>query len=301
MEQIIINEVGLRDGLQNQPNHVATEDKRRLFLALYTAGLRHLEVASFVHPKAVPQMADAEAVTGFVQERPEGYYSALVPNRRGYERAVAAGAKTVALVLASTDTFNQRNIKMSLQQAIDACRDVIAVARADGIGVRAYVSGACGCPYDGQVDPEHIFGLVEAVADADEISIADTIGCGNPQQIAALMNPLVSQYGADKFNLHLHDTRGLAVANAWAGLQAGVRRFDASIGGLGGCPFAPGAAGNLATEDLVVLLRECGFATGVELQHLLVAIQVAEELVGHRLGGRSRHWLERESLGSCLP
>ncbi|WP_317931971.1 hydroxymethylglutaryl-CoA lyase [Halioxenophilus sp. WMMB6] len=299
MSDIIINEVGLRDGLQNQSCPITTDDKQRLFSSLWNSGLRNFEVTSFVHPKAVPQMADAEAVMQFLPDADDAEFTVLVPNRRGYERAVAAGAKAVAVVLTATDTFNRRNIQMSLEQATAVCREIIDAAGGDNIYVRAYVSAACGCPYEGPVSSERVFSLVDAVAQADEISIADTIGCGGPRQISELMTPLVAEYGCEKFNLHLHDTRGLAVANAWAGLQAGVRRFDASIGGLGGCPFAPGAAGNLATEDLVVLLHQCGYSTGIDLEKLLQAIVVAEEIVGHPLGGRSRKWLQQQDLGSC--
>ena len=299
MEKVVINEVGLRDGLQNQPQFIRTEDKFLLFQKLHAAGLREFEITSFVNPKAVPQMADAAQLLSLLPALESGRYTALIPNRRGYELALASDVRSIALVMSSTDEFNLRNLRMTLEQVIAVCREIIQQAKKDQVFVRVYISGACGCPYKGEVATDHIFRLVEKVADADEISIADTIGCGSPNQIRALLKPLVAQYGAAKFNLHLHDTRGMAVANAWAGLDEGIRNFDASIGGLGGCPFAPGAAGNLATEDLVVLLDGCGYQTGVDTGLLLEAIAVAEDLIGIPLGGKSRKWLQQPRSGHC--
>ena len=299
MREIIhINEVGLRDGLQNQPNPVSTESKLKMASALVAAGVRQFEAVSFVHPKLVPQMADAVEVLDGLREFNQLNIAALVPNMKGYERAREQGVNSVGVVLASTDTFNQRNLNMTLAQTRETCQQVIARARADGVFVRAYISGAIACPYDGKtpVDVVHRLTADMMEAGASEISIADTIGAGNPQQISDILRPLVQQFGADRFNLHLHDTRGLALAMAWAGVMEGVRRFDSSIGGLGGCPFAPGASGNVATEDLVYMLEESGFDTGIDINALRDAVQVAEVATGQHLGGRILKWMQSQEL-----
>lgn len=313
-EPVRVTEVGLRDGLQNQSNPVSTDGKLELAGALIRAGVRHLEAVSFVHPKAVPQMADAAEVTAGLPFFGGGAgrgidYMALVPNLKGYERAKAAGYQKVAVVLATTDTFNLRNLRMTRDQAEATCREVMAQARADGIYVRAYLSGACACPYDGLTDVSVVHELSERLltAGANEVAISDTIGAGNPKQIRDILGPLVRAHGATPFNLHLHDTRGMALAMTWAGLEAGVRHFDASIGGLGGCPFAPGASGNVATEDLLYLLHGAGFDTGIDLDHLYDAVAVAESITQQSLGGsytrwrrsqERRHW---EQANTCAP
>ncbi|HVL01045.1 MAG TPA: hydroxymethylglutaryl-CoA lyase [Dongiaceae bacterium] len=297
-ERVFINEVGLRDGLQNQPNPVSTESKLKMAAALIEAGVRQFEAISFVHPKLVPQMADAVEVLAGLRQYDNLQIAALVPNMKGYERAREQGVGSIGVVLASTDTFNLRNLNMTREQTRETCRQVIAQARADGVFVRAYISGALACPYDGKtpVDVVHQLTADMIQAGADEISIADTIGAGNPQQITDILRPLVQQFGADRFNLHLHDTRGMALAMAWAGVAEGVRRFDSSIGGLGGCPFAPGASGNVATEDLVYLLEEAGFDTGIDIQALRQAVQVAEVATGQHLGGRILKWMQSQDI-----
>lgn len=299
--KILINEVGMRDGLQNQSTQISTANKLKLAEALLAAGVQFMEVTSFVHPKAVPQMADAEAILAGLPAV-DCVYTTLVPNLNGYQRAVASGVKSVAVVLTATDEFNQKNINMSLQKAIDSCFAVIKAAKQDGIFVRGYVSAACACPYTGKVEPQQIFELTEKLitAGADEISIADTIGAGNPQQLLDVLEPLIEKYGAEIFNVHLHDTRGQALAMAWAAVSAGIRKFDSSIGGLGGCPFAPGASGNLATEDLVFMLEECGFNTGISLEKLRHAISVAEEITGLKLGGKISPWLHSQDQKNKL-
>lgn len=304
--KVRITEVGLRDGLQNQPHPVSTGGKLRLAKALIDAGVRHLETASFVHPKAVPQMADAAEVTAGLPARADMDYMALVPNLKGYERARAAGYRHVAVVLASTDTFNLRNIRMTRDEAEAACREVIRRAKDDGVAVRAYISGAMACPYDG-VTPVHVVHELSErmiAAGATDIAISDTTGAGNPRQVTDILTPLVAAHGADLFSLHLHDTRGTALANAWAGIECGIRHFDASIGGLGGCPFAPGASGNVATEDLVSLLHDSGFGTGIDLEGLYAAVAVAEDVTAQALGGRILQWRrsqERRARANCTP
>lgn len=295
-DRAIVNEVGLRDGLQNQPVTVGTEAKAAIAAALVRAGVRYLEPVSFVSPKAIPQMADAAALTPLLP-RDEGlHYTALVPNLKGYQLARDAGYPTVALVLSTTDTFNQRNLNMSLEQAAASCEAIIQAARADGVATRTYISGAFACPYDGPVPVTLPQRLTERMfqAGSDEVAIADTIGAGNPQQMKDIMAPLIRDFGADRFYVHLHDTRGLAAAMAWAALDLGVRRFDASLGGLGGCPFAPGATGNVATEDLVYLLESCGLDTGIEIQALREAVALAAEATERPLGGRILTWIESQ-------
>jgi len=295
-ERVLITEVGLRDGLQNQPIPVSTADKLALAAALIKAGVQQLEAVSFVHPKAVPQMADAvEVLAGL--PTPEGLsVTALVPNMKGYERARDNGVKQVGVVISTTDTFNLRNINMTVTQAMETCLSVIRQARQDGVTVRAYVSGALACPYEGTTPVDVVHQLAEQLINggAHEISIADTIGAGNPKQIKDILRPLISHYGADLFNLHLHDTRGMALAMAWAGIECGVRKFDSSVGGLGGCPFAPGASGNVATEDLVYMLEASGFNTGIELEALKEAVIIAERATQKTLGGRIFTWMRSQ-------
>lgn len=296
--KVYINEVGLRDGLQNQPNPVSTESKLQMAQALVDAGIRYIEAVSFVHPKAVPQMADAIDVLAGLPKQDDLEIAALVPNMKGYQRALEQGVKSVAVVLASTDSFNQRNLNMTLQQTKETCQQVIQQAKADGLFVRGYVSGAFACPYDGKTPIDMVHKLTADLIEfgSDEISIADTVGAGNPSQVNDILAPLVQQYGSDMFNLHLHDTRGQALAMAWAGVTQGVRKFDSSIGGLGGCPFAPGASGNVATEDLVYMLEESGFDTGIDLQKLRQAVTVAEQATGQSLGGRVLQWMKSQDL-----
>lgn len=300
-ERIIINEVGLRDGLQNQPRHVETAGKLRLAQALVDAGIRHLEAVSFVHPKAVPQMADAVEVTAGLPRRDDLQLMALVPNLKGYERALENGYRKVGVILSSTDTFNLKNIRMTRDEAEQTCRDIITRAKADGVFVRSYVSGALACPYDGKTPVAVVHALTERMleAGADEISIADTIGAGNPRQIEEILLPLVKRHNPALFNLHLHDTRGQALAMAWAGIHCGIRSFDSSVGGLGGCPFAPGASGNVATEDLVYMLEESGFDTGISLEGLRSAVTIAEEITGQSLGGRILTWIRSQEARQC--
>lgn len=295
-EKVIINEVGLRDGLQNQPQHVSTDDKARLAELLVAAGVRYLEPVSFVSPRAVPQMADAAELTRRLPQRDDLHYTALVPNLRGYQLARDNGYRTVALVLSTTDTFNQRNLNMSLAQAMDSCRRIIAAARADGVATRTYISGAFACPYDGTTPVDVTLDLTRQMIEAgsDEIAIADTIGAGHPRQMKDIMAPLVQQYGAERFYIHLHDTRGLASALAWTACDLGIRRFDASFGGLGGCPFAPGATGNVASEDLVYLFESVGLDTGIDIQALREAIALAAGATGRELGGRIIRWIESQ-------
>lgn len=310
-ETVTLCEVGLRDGLQNQPSLIATADKLALAEALVDAGLGTLEAVSFVHPKAVPQMADAAEVTQGLPHFTRLDYLALTPNMKGYERARDSGYRHVAVVVATTDTFNQRNLRMSLAETLATCETVIRQARQDGLRVRAYVSGALSCPYEGETPVAVVHELSERLiaAGASTISIADTIGAGYPAQLKRILQPLISTHGAALFNVHLHDTRGMAVTNAYAALECGVRSFDGSIGGLGGCPFAPGATGNVATENLAYLLEREGLHTGLDMDRLQQAVAVAERITGLALGGAVTTWqrsqqartASKQTANECAP
>jgi hydroxymethylglutaryl-CoA lyase len=291
METVIINDVGPRDGLQNDAGSVDPEDRAVLVKALVGAGIPAVEVASFVSPKAVPKMAGAEKVVAAL-DLDSADFSALVPNHKGYELALRAGIRSVAVVLSATDTMNRKNINMDLDTTVRVCEEIVARAGEDGIKPRAYISVAVECPYEGLVAESRVEDLTARMfnAGAAEVIIADTIGAANPRQVKSLFSRLIGAFAADRLSAHFHDTRALALANAWQALECGIRRFDSSIGGLGGCPFAPGAAGNLATEDLASMLEQAGFHTGIDVQRLLEVVELARTLVAHDLGGRSLAW-----------
>jgi hydroxymethylglutaryl-CoA lyase len=294
VDHVIVNDVGPRDGLQNDSTLVAPEDRVRLINSLLEAGIKSIEAASFVSPKAVPKMADADQVFAALDQEAADF-SALVPNVKGYELAKKAGARSVAVVLSATETMNQKNINMSLDETISVCKDIVGMAKNDGVRPRSYISVAMECPYEGLVEESLIESLSATMfeAGAQEVIIADTIGAANPAQVKSLFNRLVSEFGATKLSGHFHDTRAMALANTWQALECGIRKFDASIAGLGGCPFAPGASGNLATEDLVLMLNDAGFDTGIDLEKLLKSVALTRQLVGHSVGGRSMAYLTR--------
>lgn len=295
-EQIHITDVAPRDGLQNQAIHLATTDKLRLIELLVDAGVASIEAASFVSPKAVPQMADAAELLPQVQSRfPALRTSVLVPNLKGLERAHAAGAHEIAVVLSASETMNRKNINMGLDQACEVSEQTLAAARALGLRTRAYVAVAFDCPFEGATPLDAVLRLAARMhaAAADEIVIADTIGSAAPGQVKQRLGALRGVVPVERLAVHFHDTRGMGVANAWAALEAGVRRFDASVGGIGGCPFAPGAAGNVATEDLVLMAEVSGFATGISLPGLVAAVDFAQDRLQRPLGGRAITWLRR--------
>ncbi len=298
MDQVFINDVAPRDGLQNDAVAVAPPDRVRLIESLVAAGLPAVEVASFVSPKAVPKMAGAADVAAAL-DMDQADFRALVPNRKGYDLARAAGMRSIAVVLSATETMNRRNINMGLEQATGICRELMQQARADGLTPRAYISVAFACPFEGVVGDSVIEYLAADMlaAGAAEIIVADTIGAGNPARAKALFGRLAGAFGAKHLAAHLHDTRALALANAWQALECGVRKFDSSTGGLGGCPFAPGAAGNLATEDLVAMLQQAGLHTGIDLQALLAVVDYIETLIRRPVGGRTLPWLRTHLEG----
>lgn len=297
MEPIFITDVAPRDGLQNQPVHLSTGDKLELIGLLADAGITSVEATSFVSPRAVPQMADAaELLKQLIPARPSLRTSVLVPNLKGLERAAAAGAREIAVVLSATDTMNLKNINMNLEQATAASADTLRQARALGLATRAYLAVAFECPFEGETPLPRVRELAAVMlgAGAQEIVIADTIGAAAPAAVRQRIDALAKVVPLAQLAIHLHDTRGMALANAWAALEAGVRRFDASAGGIGGCPFAPGAAGNLATEDLVLMAEACGYATGIDLDRLQAAVEFAEARLKRPLGGGASPWLRRQ-------
>lgn len=303
MDRIIITDVAPRDGLQNQKTPVSTDSKYRLIELLALAGVQSVEATSFVSPKAVPQMADASELMGRLAQEDFGLrVSVLIPNLKGLERAVAAGATEVAVVLAATETMNQKNINMSLSQAAQISEQAVRAALTQGLRTRAYIAVAFDCPFEGEVSLDEVQRLAQTMlaAGAQEIVIADTIGAASPGQVKLRLSRLLQGIPVERLAVHLHDTRGMGVANAWAALEAGVRRFDSSVGGIGGCPFAPGAAGNLATEDLVLMAERSGLSTGVSLEGLLDAVDYAEQQLGATLGGRSIAWLRRRRDKTAL-
>jgi hydroxymethylglutaryl-CoA lyase len=258
-------EVGPRDGLQNEPVTLATEVKARFVSLLADAGLPVVEVTSFVSPKAVPQLADADRLLPLVERRTGVRYPVLVPNMRGLERARTAGADAIAVFAAASETFSQRNIGMSIDESLRGYANVAAAARADGMWVRGYVSTAFGCPYEGDVPAEQVARVATSLAEVcDQLSIGDTIGVATPDGVTEVVSRLLEELDAERLALHLHDTHGRAIENAAAGLALGITCFDGSAAGLGGCPFAPGAPGNLATETLVAWLHSQGIETGVD-------------------------------------
>lgn len=265
-----IVEVGPRDGLQNEAVILTTEDKVRLIEMLADAGFREIEVSSFVHPRRVPQLADASQVFAALAPRDEVRYSALVPNAKGLERALAVGVRAIALFTAASETFTQQNIGMSIAESLEGFRNLMPTARANGLWVRAYLSTAFVCPYEGVIPPEQVLPVLTELGEmgVDEISLGDTVGHAKPDDVSRLTEALLTTMTPEamqaRIAYHFHDTRKTAVANVRRALKYGVRTFDSAVGGVGGCPFAPGAAGNLASEDLLVLLHEMGFQTGID-------------------------------------
>jgi len=286
--RVDVYEVGPRDGLQNELRIVPLEGKLRLIAALVAAGERRIEATSFVSPRWIPQLSDAEEVLQQLPRVPGVTYSALVPNLRGLDRARAAGLGEAAVFISASETHSKKNINKSIAEALSVAGDVTRGALAAGMRVRAYLSVVWGCPYEGPVALDRVVDLCRRLAEMGiyQLSLGDTIGVGVPNQTEEILSAVTRHVPVEKLALHLHDTRGLALANALVGLSVGVTTFDASIGGLGGCPYAPGAAGNLATEDLVNMLQRMGVETGIDLGKLVEAGEVAQELIGRKLSGK---------------
>lgn len=286
--EITVFEVGPRDGLQNEAGQVETADKVALIEALAQSGLKQIEITSFVSPKWIPQLADGLAVARQLRLPADVKTSALVPNLKGYEGACAAGLKQINLFLSASESHSKKNINKSVTEALDTMKEVAAVALADGRRIRCYVSTVFACPYEGAVKPEQVVMVVEGLLKmgVHEISLGDTIGAANPRQVKEVLDRLSGVVPLPQLALHFHDTRGTALANVVAGIESGVTIFDSSLGGLGGCPYAPGASGNLATEDLVYMLEGMGIKTGVNLERLVDAGALAEKILGKKLPGR---------------
>lgn len=276
-----VREVGPRDGIQSERADIATADKIAFIDALSKTGLRYIEAVSFVSPKAVPQMADARAVWDGIDRNPEVFYSALVPNRKGGEIAADAGLDGLQVFIAVTDGYNTRNVGKTVEESYADVKDVVAAAREAGLPLEATLSCAFGDPYEGDVDPQRVVDASKRLLDLgiDTISYGDTTGMGTPTRVAAVIEAVREALPEITINLHLHDTRGTGLANALVGLEMGVDYFDASVGGMGGSPFASGATGNIATEDLVHMLTDMGIDTGIDLDRLLDAAQVAQGFV----------------------
>lgn len=285
---VTVVEVGPRDGLQNESAHVSTADKVAFVDLLSAAALPVIEVTAFVSPRWVPQMADAADVLRQISRRPGTRYSALVPNLPGLERAVAANVTEIAVFAAASETFSRRNINQSIDASLALYREVCAQAHAAGLRVRGYLSTAFGCPFEGPVPVTAVVRRAAELIECGvfEVAVSDTIGIAHPGQVATVLDALSAEISLDRVALHLHDTRGTALANVLAGLLCGVRTFDASAGGLGGCPYAPGAAGNLATDDLVFMLDGLGVRSGVDPSRLSEASAFIATRLDHSLPSR---------------
>jgi hydroxymethylglutaryl-CoA lyase len=294
---ITVYEVGPRDGLQNEAATVSTAEKLALVRALGEAGLRRIEATSFVSPRWIPQLGDADALVPVLPRLPGVSYVVLVPNARGLERLVealrqagdAAPEVAAAVFMSASESHNHKNLNRTVEESLRELSAVVPAARGHGLGVRGYVSTVFGCPYEGAVDPERAAAVAEALVGlgCDQISLGDTIGVATPALTRRVVARMLRTIPAAKLALHMHDTRGTALANVLAGLDLGITTFDSSIGGLGGCPYAPGASGNLATEDLVYMLDGMGYETGVDFDRLIAAGALAQQLVGRRLPGKT--------------
>jgi len=286
--EVSIYEVSPRDGLQNEGVTVPTTRKVRLIEALVAAGLRRIEATSFVSARWVPQLADADEVMGLLPKKEGVTFSALCPNARGLERALAAGLPEIAVFISASETHNRKNVNKTVADTLATFREIIPPAVRAGLKVRGYVSTLWGCPYEGEIDVAAGLRIARELATQGcyQISLGDTIGVGTPRQTERVLRAFLAELPAPQLALHMHDTRGTALANIVVGLELGITTYDASVGGLGGCPYAPGAAGNVATEDLVFMLDGMGIRTGVDLDKLWEAGQVAKAVVGRELPGK---------------
>ncbi|GAC1654365.1 MAG: hydroxymethylglutaryl-CoA lyase [Ktedonobacteraceae bacterium] len=282
--RVRIVEVGPRDGLQNEKVHIPTEQKVQFINLLSEAGLPVVEVTSFVSPRAIPQLSDASAVTAGIMRLPGVDYPVLVPNLRGMERAITAGVRSISVFTAASESFTQHNIHATIAESLANFRSIVALAQQEHIPVRGYISTVFGCPYEGVVDPQSVLRVARALLEMgiEELSLGDTIGVATPIQVMEMIS-LLTQEGIaiERLAVHFHDTRGTALANVLASLQMGISIVDSSVGGLGGCPYAPGAAGNLATEDLVYMLHGMNIETGVDLEKVVTATSYIAPLLGH--------------------
>ena len=287
-QRIFVNDVAVRDGFQIEREFVPTETKVALIDELSQTGLAKIEVTSFVSPKAIPNMRDAEQVLNLIDRVPDVIYSALVPNVRGVERAMQCNVDEINLFCSASESHNRANVNRTIAQSVQGFGEIMQALSGSDTKVNCSISTAFGCPFEGEVAPEKIYALVDQFIELgfDGVSIADTTGMANPKQVRELMNEIVKRYAEIEITLHFHNTRGMGLANVMAGLDVGVVHYDASLGGLGGCPFAPGASGNICTEDLVHMLELMGYNTGVNLDRLLKAARKIPGIVGHEVPGQ---------------
>jgi hydroxymethylglutaryl-CoA lyase len=299
-KHVTIFEMGPRDGLQNEGALISTENKIRYIDLLSETGLRWIEATSFVSPRAIPQLADAAEVFTRIRKAPGVRYPLLVPNLKGYERARAAGADAIAVFTAASENFTKRNINMTIDESLAAFRDVVRVAKNDGCWVRGYISTAFGSPFGDSVTPHTVLKVSLELMEigCDELSIGDTIGVGVPSQVEALVPLLAEKIPLDSLAMHFHDTRGTALANVYAALLLGVSKFDASSGGLGGCPYAPGATGNVGTEDVLYMLHQMDIETGVDIDKVRAASRFVAGVVDHALTSKAYQAMEAASAPS---
>ncbi|MGA8574794.1 MAG: hydroxymethylglutaryl-CoA lyase [Candidatus Cybelea sp.] len=297
---VTIFEMGARDGLQNEGARISTDDKVRYIDLLSETGLKWIEATSFVSPKAIPQLSDAADVFARIRKAPGVRYPVLVPNLKGYERARAAGADAIAVFTAASERFTKRNINMTIDESLETFRDVVRVAKNDGCWVRGYVSTAFGSPFGDSVTPEMVAGVSLKLMEmgCDELSIGDTIGVGVPSQVDALVPLLRERIPLESIAMHFHDTRGTALANVYAALRLGISKFDASSGGLGGCPYAPGATGNVGTEDVLYLLHQMGIETGIDLAKVRAASRFVAGVIDHALTSKAYQAMEAAAATS---
>lgn len=299
-KHVTIYEVGPRDGLQNEARQVPTPNKIAFINSLSTSGLPAIEITSFVSPKWIPQLADASEVARGVRLRDQVRFSALVPNRRGLDNAMASGMREVAVFLSASETHNKKNINKTIAGTLVAFEDVVGPALEAGLKVRAYVSTVFGCPFEGDVDPGAAVHLTKTLRDMGvyQVSLGDTIGVANPSQVEKVLEKVLAEVALEYIAVHFHDTQGTALANCLVALSLGITTIDSAIGGLGGCPYAPGASGNLATEDVVSMLHGMGIETGIDLEKLIECSRLAATFVGHdlpskylkaHLGKQARH------------
>jgi hydroxymethylglutaryl-CoA lyase len=296
-KHVTIKEVGPRDGLQNEKTAIATEDKIAWINQLSKTGLTYIEITSFVHPKWIPQLADAFDVATGIERVPSVTYAALVPNQKGLEKALAAQVDEISVFMSASETHNQRNINKSISDTIPVLTAVVQEAKRAQKTVRGYLSTVFGCPYEGEVSVEQVAAISERLFEmgVDELSLGDTIGVATPRQVEAVLNSLLKRFPKEKLAMHFHDTRGTALANVLISLEMGITTFDSSLGGLGGCPYAPGASGNVATDDLLYMLHGMDIATGIDAARLTEAALFIQNKIGRAL---SSHQLQ--TIDSCL-
>ncbi|QXI41309.1 hydroxymethylglutaryl-CoA lyase [Pseudomonas wayambapalatensis] len=287
-DRLVVQEVAPRDGLQIEPTWVPTEDKIRLIDGLSKLGFSRIEAGSFVSPKAIPALRDGDEVFRGIQRQPGVVYVALIPNLKGAERALAAGADELNLVLSASQSHNLANMRMRREQSLAGFGDIVQAVQGQAVSLNASVATAFGCPFEGRVEEDLVLRLLDAYLElgVQGVTLADTTGMANPRQVARLVRRSLERLPASMLTLHFHNTRGLGLCNVLAGYEAGARRFDAALGGLGGCPFAPGASGNICSEDLVNLCIEMGIPTSIDLDGLLKMSRTLPALLGHEVPGQ---------------